>query len=264
LLAMSGLQSFLRGILRFRSELRPAMLNQLNSLHETPKTPTAVMFSCVDSRVLPSHVLQADVGEMFIVRNAGNLVPPCGHETSHGCSTEAGVMELGCAISGVKNVVVCGHSDCKAMGLLYNLGAGKAPTDSPLAQWMERYATPSMVKCQELEANGSNKPLEFQAGKKVFEAYIDPDNELHVTDKLSQVNALQQLHNIASYPWMEKLIQSRSVHLHAMWLDIHKANLHVFSCEQKRFVLVDENSVERLLNERALMGVSSAVGGRNA
>ena len=73
------------------------------------------------------------------------------------------------------------------MGLLYSLGAGKAPKDSPLAQWMERYATPSMIKCQEMEANGSNKPVEFLAANKVFEAYIDPENELQITDKLSQV-----------------------------------------------------------------------------
>ena len=75
--------------------------------------PKAVMFSCMDSRVIMTRMLQSDVGDMFLVRNAGNLVPDKNSLGFDSIGTEPGALELGCVINDIRHVLVCGHSDCK-------------------------------------------------------------------------------------------------------------------------------------------------------
>ena len=70
------------------------------------------MFSCMDSRVLMTRLLQTNAGDMLMVRNAGNLIPHFSN-CHHTPSTEAGALELGCVINKIEYVTVCGHSDCK-------------------------------------------------------------------------------------------------------------------------------------------------------
>jgi carbonic anhydrase len=75
--------------------------------------PKAVMFSCIDSRLILTRLLGSEVGDMFLVRNAGNLVPHTDKINAESISTEPGALELGCVINDIKHVIVCGHSDCK-------------------------------------------------------------------------------------------------------------------------------------------------------
>jgi len=79
--------------------------------------PKAVMFSCMDSRVIMTRMLQTDVGDVFVVRNAGNLVPNKDSLTYDTVTTEPGAVELGCVINDIRHVLVCGHSDCKVSNL---------------------------------------------------------------------------------------------------------------------------------------------------
>ena len=67
----------------------------------------------MDSRVIVTRMLQADVGDMFLVRNAGNLVPNNDSLRFDAITTEPGALELGCVINDIRHVLVCGHSDCK-------------------------------------------------------------------------------------------------------------------------------------------------------
>ncbi|RXG52240.1 Beta carbonic anhydrase 1 [Armadillidium vulgare] len=146
----------------------------------------------MDSRMLPTRFTQTNVGDMFIVRNAGNLVPHstlCGYEE---ITTEPAALELGCVINGIKHVIVCGHSDCK------------------------------------LELGNFKAPLVFQGETPMrrFVAYIDPDNKFCDEDKLSQVNALQQLQNIASYNFMRDGLSRGRVYIHALWFDIYTGDIY--------------------------------------
>lgn len=75
--------------------------------------PKAVFFSCMDSRMLPSRFTQTNVGDMFIVRNAGNLIPHSKWFPAENTTTEPAALELGCVVNNIKHVIVCGHSDCK-------------------------------------------------------------------------------------------------------------------------------------------------------
>lgn len=75
----------------------------------------------MDSRMIPTRYTDTHVGDMFVIRNAGNLVPHAEHFQGEYFSCEPAGLELGCVVNNIKHIIVCGHSDCKAMNLLYQL-----------------------------------------------------------------------------------------------------------------------------------------------
>ncbi|MCL4142175.1 UNVERIFIED_CONTAM: hypothetical protein GTU68_054186 [Idotea baltica] len=135
----------------------------------------------MDSRMIPTRFTQTNVGDMFIVRNAGNLVPHstlCGHEE---ITTEPAALELGCVINGIKHVIVCGHSDCKAMNMLHLLKNSDHSSCKgyPLKLWLYlRHGHTSIAKFARWKQVIFNLLLSFQGDSQLrrFVAYIDPDN----------------------------------------------------------------------------------------
>jgi len=98
-----------------------------------------------------------------------------------------------------------------------------------------RHAMTSLEKFSELERSDFSKPLMVRAESAVksFPAYIDVENRFSATDKLSQVNTLMQMENIASYPFMADCIRDGKTHIHAMWFDIFTGEIYYFSRKQK-------------------------------
>lgn len=82
-----------------------------------------------------------------------------------------------------------------------------------------------------------------------FVAYIDPDNKFAIEDKLSQINTLEQLSNIASYGFLKKRLETHDLHIHALWFDIYTGDIYYFSRGTKRFVTIDESTIDNLINE---------------
>lgn len=136
----------------------------------------------------------------YVVRNAGNLVPHAQHFQDEHFSCEPAALELGCVVNNIRHIIVCGHSDCKAMNLLYQLRNPKEATIeqrriSPLRAWLCAHAKHSSLRrFTEWEAAGMKDPLVFssETPMRKFVAYIDPDNKFNVEDKLSQINTLEQ------------------------------------------------------------------------
>lgn len=137
---------------------------------------------------------------IFQVRNAGNLVPHAQHFQDEYFSCEPAALELGCVVNNIRHIIVCGHSDCKAMNLLYKLRHEEEATAdqrrlSPLKAWLCAHATHSsldrFLKWQEA---GMKDPLIFSSETPLrqFIAYIDSENKFGVEDKLSQINTLEQ------------------------------------------------------------------------
>lgn len=109
-----------------------------------------------------SRFSDTHVGDMFIIRNAGNLVPHSQFFQDEYFSCEPAGLELGCVVNDIRHIIVCGHSDCKAMNLLYQLQNPEfASRDnriiSPLRSWLCTHAMTSLEKYQALVANGERK-----------------------------------------------------------------------------------------------------------
>lgn len=184
--------------------------------------PKAVFFTCMDSRMIPTRFTETHVGDMFVgklnrsffsvkqiskqnflfskVRNAGNLVPNAQHFQDEYYSCEPAALELGCVVNNIRHIIVCGHSDCKAMNLLYTLrNKEEATVDqrriSPLKAWLCAHAAnTSLERFLKWKEEGMKDPLIFSSETPLrkFIAYIDPENKFNVEDKLSQINTLEQ------------------------------------------------------------------------
>uniref|UniRef100_A0A7I4Z052 Carbonic anhydrase n=1 Tax=Haemonchus contortus TaxID=6289 RepID=A0A7I4Z052_HAECO len=245
----------LRGVVKFRQTVRKELTKQFDDVGDHPK-PMAVMFTCMDSRMLPTRFTQSNVGDMFVVRNAGNMIPDAPHygtSSDISVTTEPAALELAITRGGIRHIIVCGHSDCKAMNLLHSLHQCPKNFDieSPMDHWVRRNGFRSMKRLNERLHKGGTV-LKF--GTKIapsqdFEAIVDPLDKLPVQDKLSQINVLQQLENIASHEFLKEHFESGNLFVHGMWFDIYNGDDYLFSRDKKRFVLIDEETVSDLMAE---------------
>uniref|UniRef100_A0A0N4ZFD7 Carbonic anhydrase n=1 Tax=Parastrongyloides trichosuri TaxID=131310 RepID=A0A0N4ZFD7_PARTI len=252
---MKGLNKILQGVLKYKKTIRKDILKLLEKVYDNPQ-PTALFFTCMDSRILPSEFTQSSVGDMFVVRNSGNMIPRAkiygslGQETS--VNTEPAALELAVSRGKINHVIVCGHSDCKAINTLYNLhiGKNKFNNKSPMDCWLIRNGYFSLKQLEFRECNGGDIPLKFDCenDKFSFNAFIDKDDTLDVEDRLSQINTLQQLLNIGSHEFMNDYISSNKVFIHAMWFDIYTGNMHMFSREDKCFKIINESNTNEFIN----------------
>lgn len=104
------MEKLLHGIHKFQSDIFHARKDLFSRLIGGQK-PQALFITCSDSRVVPELVTQADPGDLFVLRNAGNLIPPY----APGASGEAATIEYAVRGLGVRDIIVCGHTRCGAM-----------------------------------------------------------------------------------------------------------------------------------------------------
>ena len=241
------MEKLFRGVMNYRSAHQKIMVEQLKNHAQRGPIPTAVFVTCVDTRLDPAMFTQTEVGEMFIARNAGNIVPHSSKICDHAVHNEPALLELACTVLNVKNVVVCGHSDCKAVNLLHSLHAdNEAHTAGPLRSWVTRHGECTMAEFDKMEADHFRNPILLH-GK--FPAFIDVDNKFSITDKLSMVHTLMQMQNVSSYPFMQKCIKDEETNVHAMWFDVTTGEVHIFSAKEKTFIPLNEKTVESLCSE---------------
>ncbi len=117
---------------RFQTRYFPRLRSQFRNLVEQGQRPTVLFIGCSDSRVLPYLILDSGPGELFIVRNVGNFVPP--YDASHGYHGTAAAVEFAVLNLDVSEIIVCGHNHCGAVRALY--------TDLPaeanhMAKWLD-------------------------------------------------------------------------------------------------------------------------------
>lgn len=108
------LEQLKAGIRRFRTEVYPKNMETYTRVVHEPQRPLALFVACADSRIDPVEITQSEPGDLFVLRNIGNMVPAYG-EMLGGVSA---VVEYAVSAVKVKHIVVCGHTDCGAMGAL--------------------------------------------------------------------------------------------------------------------------------------------------
>ena len=190
--------------------------------------------------------------ESVLFSSPGNLVPH--HDCFKSNTTvggECAALELACSINKVQVIAVIGHSDCKAMNLLYSIRDEMAsPSKGPLEAWLKAHGSETVAQFKKLESSGDFKrKLVFSGAQHVeddFEAFIDPMNEFKPSDKFSQVNTLQQLRKFLSYPFLRERLNKNELEVHALWTDISEGEVYMFSFKEKTFVKIDDGSYKSL------------------
>jgi len=117
---------------RFQRRYFPRFRRQFRALVEQGQRPTTLFIGCSDSRIVPYLLMDSGPGELFVVRNVGNLIPP--YDASHGYHGTAAAIEFAVLSLGVRDVVVCGHSHCGAIKALY---ADPNPQTPLINRWLD-------------------------------------------------------------------------------------------------------------------------------
>ena len=127
-----GYQAFLQG--RFPSER-----SRYQSLAETGQSPEILIIGCCDSRVSPEVIFDAGPGEMFVVRNVANLVPPCDPDSESSYHGTSAAIEFAVNALNVKHIVVLGHASCGGIRAFYDDAKPLTKIDF-IGKWMSQIA----------------------------------------------------------------------------------------------------------------------------
>jgi carbonic anhydrase len=211
-------RKLVRGIVDFRNNVRPRTRETFARL-ALGQRPDALFIACSDSRVAVNVFASTEPGDLFVVRNVGNIVAPAAPDgLSIADDSEAAAIEFAVGQLAVRDIIVCGHSTCGAMGAL---AGGREQVAQPhLRSWL-RHAERAVAR---VAAVGPADPA----------------------DRLSQANALLQIEHLHTYPIVEQAVTAGNLRLHAFWFDIAAAEVLVHDPAQGRYVALDEEQALRL------------------
>lgn len=167
-----------------------------------------MLITCSDSRVSPTLITQAAPGDLFVLRNAGNLVPPYGAAALSG---EAATVEFAVASLGVRDIVVLGHSNCGAMqGLLAPESCGHLPA---MQAWLQ---------------------LAESTRRILRETYAELEGEARLA-KAIEVHVMVQLANLRTHPCVAARLAAGDLKLHGWVYDIGTGVVAAYDSEEGRF-----------------------------
>ena len=207
----NAITDLMDGYRRFRNGTWPEQAPALQALVAEGQKPRVAMVACSDSRIDPAQEFQAGPGEIFMVRNVANLVPPMEEGgTYHGTSAalEFAVKELG-----VGHIIVLGHAHC---------GGVKAVMD-PVAIEQKGYAfVASWVS------------MLTAAARRVIATMPDasPADRQRACE---QHSVLVSLENLTTFPWIAERIAQKTLRLHGWYFDIGAGELSVYDAASNRF-----------------------------
>ncbi len=176
------------------------------------QTPDALFITCSDSRINPCLITQTDPGDLFILRNAGNIIPPYGAANGG----EGATIEFAVSGLGIKDIIVCGHSHCGALeGLLDPQKVSQMPA---LSSWLAHAdATKRIV-------------TENYAG-------LDSDELLNVA---MQENVLVQIENLRTHPAVAVRLARAELNLHAWTYKIQTGEVFSYRPNEGQFLAITE------------------------
>lgn len=193
------------------------------------QSPDALFITCSDSRINPNLITQTEPGDLFILRNAGNIIPPYG--SSQG--GEAATVEFAVAGLGVADIIICGHSHCGAMkGLLDESMTADLPA---VRSWLGHAESTRRVMKENYEG------LE---GERRVSACV-------------QENVLAQLENLRTHPSVSARLARGKIKLHGWVYKIETGEVFAFDPAQGQFLRMDQVKVDesRLGNRSNLAAI---------
>ena len=205
------MQKVIEGFLRFQKDVFPERTQLFKQLAQR-QNPKVLFVTCSDSRVVPELFTQQEPGDLFVIRNAGNIVPSYGPEPG-GVSAS---VEYAVSVLQVSDIVICGHSNCGAMEAISSCQClDHLPA---VAHWL-RYSdsAKAIIAAQE---------------------YVTPQEK---TDALVRQNVIAQLANIRTHPSVALALAQRRLDLHGWVYDIEKGVIDALDGASTSFVPLSAN-----------------------
>lgn len=208
------MKKLIQGIVEFRKNLTEESRALFDKLAHGQK-PDALFVACSDSRVVPNLFASTNPGDLFVLRNVGNLVPPASvQEASAQATIEFSIFSLS-----VSDIVICGHSECGAI--------------QALVQGIDLHCCPHLGSWLKYAEESLNKGV------------INP--ALSKQNQVSQANVLLQMEHMMSYPFVRERVEKKQLRVHGWWFDIARADVYCYEAGLNQFVLIDEKEAKLIL-----------------
>lgn len=174
------------------------------------QSPEVLFITCADSRIDPNLVTQSRPGDIFILRNIGNIVPP--YDALKDKNSVAAAIEFAVMKLKVTDIILCGHSNCGAMKAMYE--GGEYFEETPhLAEWLE---------------------LARPAADIVTKYYPNADSS-HRQAVTEKENILLQLNNLQTYPFVKEMLEAGNLFLHGWYYEIGTGAVYRYNPATDRF-----------------------------
>ncbi|EFB0441173.1 carbonic anhydrase [Campylobacter lari] len=207
------MKDLIEGALKFMQEDFKEHTELFESL-KNKQNPHTLFIGCADSRVIPNLITNTGPGELFVVRNIGNIVPPYRVGDDFLATTSA--IEYAFSSLHIKNIIVCGHSNCGGCAALY-------------ANENELKSMPNVRKWLTLLEPIKNKVLKVAGSDLAMRSWM--------TEKMNLVNSLQ---NLLTYPGIEEALNKKEIELHAWYYIIETGEIYEYDFNFENFVLIQE------------------------
>ncbi|MFJ4829283.1 SulP family inorganic anion transporter [Streptomyces sp. NPDC088747] len=198
-----------RGISAFQRNTAPLVRGELARLAREGQRPSQLFLTCADSRLVTSMITSSGPGDLFVVRNVGNLVPLPGEEG--GDDSVAAAIEYAVDVLKVRSITVCGHSGCGAMQALLSAEPGGAMT--PLKRWL-RHGLPSLERMAAKE-----RPWARLAGRAPADA----------VEQLCLTNVVQQLEHLRAHESVSRALREGALELQGMYFHVGEAQAYLLA-----------------------------------
>ncbi len=208
-----SLHSLIAGFQRFREQHFESHDNLYQQLVKQGQTPKTLVVACCDARVDPALVFDCDPGDLFVIRNVANLVPPL--EDHHGHHGTTAAIEYGVCTLGVEHIVVLGHAHCGGIDALVKAG-GVGTRGSYIDDWM------SLVESARADVMAKI-----------------PDAPLEEQERACEQRAiLVSLDNLMTFSWVRERVEAGRLTLHGWYFDIECGQLQRFDAATRNFEAV--------------------------
>ncbi len=215
------MQNLIAGIHRFRKQYWSEHRELYERLAANGQAPEALFITCCDSRVEPTVLTHCRPGDLFVLRNMGNFIPPYSAGPLDGTGVAAAI-EYAVDHLKIKDIIVCGHSDCGALKALYK-GRDRFANSPHILDWL-RNGDRTLRVVQE------NYPGKTR------------DEQLEIT---FAENVLVQMENLRTYPVVMKAAQAGRLHVHAWFFRIDTGDVYAYSPEREQYELMGCEEVEQ-------------------
>lgn len=203
---MKDIAKFIAGFERFQEKYFGPDRELFDQLRHA-QHPRAMVVACCDSRVDPAILTGADPGDMFVVRNVANLVPP--YETGAQFPGMGAALEFAVQSLAVEHIIILGHSGCGGIQALLRGGSD----NEFISRWM----------C-----------IAQRARSQVLAGLPDKPPHLHER-ACEQAALLVSLENLLTFPWIRQRVESGALHLHGWYFDIGQGELLGYSPQRSAF-----------------------------
>ena len=195
------MERLLEGYRRFRATQWPERRATFEALAQHGQSPGAMVIACSDSRIDPAMIFATGPGELFVVRNVANLVPPCAPDAQPQATSAA--LEFAVRVLEVRDVIVMGHAMCGGIRAL--LEGLPSPAGDFLGPWM-RIAEPAKRRALACEVADWQTVCEHEAVK-------------------------VSLDNLLTFPWIAERVRGAQLQLHGAVFDIRSGALSVLAAD---------------------------------